>query len=109
MVKSRKVRTKRRVNSISCARCGSRRYRCKCKPRTRGGKKLRSYKRNIKSRNRKSRNKNRFRQRGGFRLLADNMRPWSVFDGTANAIGNGIAEVQGKMPSINPSVVTQHI
>tara|TARA_B100000035_G_scaffold132316_1_gene112460 strand:+ start:26 stop:340 length:315 start_codon:yes stop_codon:yes gene_type:complete len=104
MVKSRKVRTKRKGNPRSCTRCGSRRYRCKCKPRTRGGKKLRSYKRNIKSRN-----KNRFRQRGGFRLLADNMRPWSVFDGTANAIGNGIAEVQGKMPSIHPSVVTQHI
>tara|TARA_B110000305_G_scaffold239322_1_gene306777 strand:+ start:2589 stop:2915 length:327 start_codon:yes stop_codon:yes gene_type:complete len=108
MVKSRKVRRNRK-DPKSCKGCGSKRYSCKCRPRTRGGKKLRSYKRNRKSRTIKSRTKNRFRQRGGFRLLADNMRPWSVFDGTANAIGNGIAEVQGKMPSINPSVVTQHI
>lgn len=91
-----------------CKRCLER--KCKCGPK-KGGNRLKSYKKGGKKINTRRRRKGtrRVKQRGGFRLLADNMRPWSVFDGTATAIGNGIAEVQGKLPTISPSVFTQHI
>ena len=83
-----------------------------------GGKRVyksRRYRRSIKSRKggrriKKSNRRVRKSQKGGFRIMPDTMRPWAPM---TDNIGRGYDElssaVQGKLPTLSPSVYNQPI